>query len=89
MSSSDLPENMGPTMTSIRPGVVGVITEPLLRGYLAILTLFAGGVSVDFRSVFICCGEVVVLQGFFEKSGCSVWCFCGEFVVGCVAKVVD
>jgi hypothetical protein len=33
------------------------------------------------------CWIVAVLQGIFEKSGCLVWCFCGELVDKCVANV--
>jgi hypothetical protein len=29
-----------------------------------------------------------VLLGFFGKTGVQAWCFCGEFVVGCVVNVV-
>jgi hypothetical protein len=36
------------------------------------------------------CGEKgdfpVFFDGGFGKSGLFVWCFCGEFVVNCVAK---
>jgi hypothetical protein len=28
-----------------------------------------------------------VFEGVLEKMVVWVWCFCGEFVVGCVAKV--
>ena len=32
-------------------------------------------------------GFARVLEGVLEKMVVCVWCFCGEFVVGCVAKV--
>jgi hypothetical protein len=30
-----------------------------------------------------------VFAGVLQKSGCSVWCFCGEVVVECVVNVVS
>jgi hypothetical protein len=33
-------------------------------------------------------GFAGVFEGGFGKSACSTWCFCGEFVVDCVVKVV-
>jgi hypothetical protein len=42
---------------------------------------------VDFRLLFPGCGGVGFLQGVLRKSECSVWCFCGEFVVECAANM--
>jgi hypothetical protein len=38
---------------------------------------------------FFWCGGFVFLQGFLAKMAFLLWCFCGEFVVGCVANVVE
>src|SRR5271155_464213 len=88
MSSSDLPENMGPVMTSMRPGMGWVIVRSLCFGYLAILNggeMGRGG----FPGRFFCwCGGVAFLQGFLRKVVCETWCFGGEFVVNCVVDVV-
>jgi hypothetical protein len=43
---------------------------------------------VIFCTLFFCAGGVGFLQGFFEKSGCRTWCFCGEFVVNSWWNVV-
>jgi hypothetical protein len=37
---------------------------------------------------FFWCGEMRCLQGYFTKTVCRTWCFCGEHVVECVANVV-
>jgi hypothetical protein len=39
-------------------------------------------------SVFFCCGGLALLQGFLTKTGVQAWCFCGAFVVECVADAV-
>jgi len=39
--------------------------------------------------VFLCCGGMVFLLGVLQKHVCRAWWFCGEFVVECVAKLVD
>jgi hypothetical protein len=85
MSSSDLPENMGPVMTSIRPGTGRVIcAEPLLgvSGYpkrrrKSVAVDFVGGFFLELVDCGFC-------RGFCEKSGAN----CGEFVVNCVVNVV-
>ena len=32
--------------------------------------------------------RIDVLQGFFAKTWCNVWCFCGQFVVLCMVEMV-
>jgi hypothetical protein len=40
------------------------------------------------RADFFLRGELVFLQGYFEKTRGFLWCFCGENVVVCVVNVV-
>jgi hypothetical protein len=36
--------------------------------------------------LFICCGGMVILLGFFKNMVGWLWFFCGEIVVKCVVK---
>jgi hypothetical protein len=38
---------------------------------------------------FLPCGGWAFLLGFLRKNSVSLWCFCGEVVVKCVANVVS
>jgi hypothetical protein len=49
--------------------------------------LFGARSFLGKNSGWILLRESVVLQGYFEKIAVSLWCFCGEFVVRCVAHV--
>jgi hypothetical protein len=43
---------------------------------------------MGFYLIFLIRGERAFLQGVLEKMGAHTWCFCGEFVVECVVKLV-
>ncbi len=59
-------ENMGPVMTSMRPGVGQLVIRSWYRGWM-----------VDFSSIFFCGGGEAFLQGGFEEKHV----FCGWFFV--------
>jgi len=41
-----------------------------------------------FQADFFLAWWKVVFAGVFEKIGCLLWCFCGQFVVVCMVNVV-
>jgi hypothetical protein len=45
--------------------------------------------GAGFLASFFWRGVLWFLQGVFAKTGFSVWCFSGEFVVRCVVNVVQ
>jgi hypothetical protein len=49
---------------------------------------FVRGFEGDSFAIFFACGKTSFLQGILEKYVRLLWCFGGEIVVDCVAKVV-